>query len=164
MILFIKIIMFIIYLYRNIINGSIFVHNGINFIEFNKNFLYFKNINNLSIFEYIKKDDIYKVIGYFDINFILFTDIINNIFINNSNIYDYESGYNLYYKDIIEFGIEQSLIYKLLYINKLYNKNLLHLNNNILDKIYTKVLLKYKLNKLIIKKIKNSLHRNNNKF
>lgn len=151
--------MFIIYLYRNIINGSIFVHNGVNFIEFNKDFVYFKNTNNLASFEYIQKDDIYKVIGYFNINLKLFNDIINNILNNDSNIYDYKSGYNLYYKDMIEFGIEQSLIYKLLYINKLYNKNLLYLNNNILDKIYTKVLLKYKLNKLIIKKIKNLLHK-----
>ena len=145
--------MITIYLYRNIINGSIFIYNGTNFIEFNNDFLYAKTTDLLR-FEKKKNNDIYKIICYFNTNYMRFDDIVNNIFNNIDNLYDYNSGYNLYYKDIIEYSIEQSLIYKLIYINKMYKKNLLNLNRNIINKIYTKILLKYGLNKLVIKKIK----------
>lgn len=148
--------MFIIYLYRNIITGKIFFHYNREFVEFILNNMpSYIQCEDHSYF-IIKNSETYKPLCYFNVNIAdnEYKHKLQNIFDNIDYLYDFSSGYHLHYKDILQFSIKESILYRLLYINYLYKKNMINLNKSILDKIYIKLLLKCKLNKIVIENIK----------
>ena len=143
-------------IYRNIISGKLFIYNSNKYNLYPIESLLYKN--NISIHEYentYKPRNNYEFICYFIYSYIDIKDNFNNIvFIDN------ETGIKLEYNDIILWTNKSSLIYRFLYLYKIYNMiddSIGKLKKNIIYKIFNLILKTYKINEFINTKILNEI-------
>ena len=145
-------------IYKNIISGKLFIYNTHTYNLYPINILLDKN--SISIKEYEntykpKTNTNYEIVCYFIYSYISIEDTFDNlVFIDD------KSGIKLDYNDIVLWTNKSSLIYRLLYLYKIYNiidNSIGKLKKNILYKIFHLIFNEYEINEFISTKILNEI-------